>query len=498
MLRLCCRRYIGIQMDRFLVGLSPVRTLVIVVAALLSGCRHTVLPDASFPQDDVVDLPLLLPSDSTHEWYRDVHPGTFAFYRSRGFQPIWVDYTAVADSLTRFIGEVRYRGLLPASYHYGELVKPVVPPWNRQTLLRRDVILTDAFIALRLDLNAGRTRPHSGKDRARVAASLARLIDGGGLIRDLRSAEPRSSEYEGLKEGLAHLLAIADSSDRRKILSGAISGSSPLFENVRVIEANLERWRWEKDWGDRYVYVNVPSLSVEVIESGRAVLTSRAIVGKPNNQTPSFSSVIQCFITYPYWHVPRRIAVEEFLPFIQRDTSFIKRNNFDVLDRKGRLLNSDSLPWQRYSRDYFPVMLRQREGNENSLGVVKFQFDNPYAVFIHDTNAPRLFRYEKRALSHGCIRMEKATQLAHYLVTGAVNVKSPLIERYLREKQRHTVDLANPIPVHIRYFTAAFRNGGLVFYDDIYDKDRALILKLTPTSGASADAINIRYSGTVE
>src|SRR5690606_24036460 len=110
------------------------------------------------------------------------------------------------------------------------------------------------------------------------------------------------------------------------------------------------------------------------------------------------------------------------------------RNNFDVLDKRGNLLQADSIDWESFSKSYFPVSLRQREGQENALGIIKFVFDNPYAVFLHDTNAKRLFRSRVRAFSHGCIRMEKAVELAHYLVTGDPGKKSKYVERFLKEE----------------------------------------------------------------
>src|SRR5690606_35560625 len=123
-------------------------------------------------------------------------------------------------------------------------------------------------------------------------------------------------------------------------------------------------------------------------------------------------------------------------PAIKKDISFIPRNNLDVLDRNGNVLRYDTLPWDTYNQRNFPVFLRQREGTHNALGVVKFQFDNPYSVLLHDTNAKGLFRYENRARSHGCIRMEKAVQFAHYLAENYTRYSSKQISGYLRSEER--------------------------------------------------------------
>jgi murein L,D-transpeptidase YcbB/YkuD len=212
-----------------------------------------------------------------------------------------------------------------------------------------------------------------------------------------------------------------------------------------------------------------------VISDGAVVMESRVIVGKPETPTPELTSNLECLVTYPYWHVPRKIAVEEYLPIIQRDTSFLGRNNFDVLNRKGLLVHPDSVAWSTFSKNYFPVALRQREGTENSMGVVKFVFDNPYAVFLHDTNARRLFKNDIRAYSHGCVRVERAVELSHYLLTGDVQGHSGRFDRYLKEKLRHTIDFPSTFPIHIRYFTVAAKGYSLVFYKDLYGKDNSII-----------------------
>ena len=163
--------------------------------------------------------------------------------------------------------------------------------------------------------------------------------------------------------------------------------------------------------------------------------------------------------------------------------SFITANNFEVLDRKGNVLRYDTLDWSAFDVNYFPVMLRQREGSDNALGVVKFSFDNRYAVYLIDTNAKRLFQRDKRALSHGCIRMEKAVDLAHYLAKTYTKKYTPEdIDRYIRLKQKHTVDLVSPLPIYLRYFTCESDGNILRMYSDIYSRDKSLISSLYKAS----------------
>ena len=160
---------------------------------------------------------------------------------------------------------------------------------------------------------------------------------------------------------------------------------------------------------------------------------------------------------------------------IQADTSYLRRKNFDVLDKQGNILEQSSVAWGTFTKNYFPVMLRQQEGSENSLGIIKFVFDNPYAVYLHDTNAKRLFNNKTRALSHGCIRMEKAVALANYLVTGNIYTTARDVDKYLALKQKHTVNLRHSIPIYTRYFTCEHSDKELHIYSDIYNKDVGLI-----------------------
>ena len=309
---------------------------------------------------------------------------------------------------------------------------------------------------------------------------LRQVLDGSNLRSALHSMEPPSSQYQSLKVVLKTILDTTELEVRQRILNGETDDSLPVIKIIKSIEINLEKRRLERDFspGGKYIYVNIPSFMLDVVDGDKSVLKSKVIVGTQTNPTPEITSLVECIVIYPYWHVPRKIAVEEYLPVLQRDTSFLTRNNFDVLDRKGKVLSADSIDWKKFSKNYFPVSLRQHEGKENSLGVVKFVFDNPYAVFLHDTNAKYLFRNRTRAFSHGCIRVEKAVELAHYLFTGDLTKKSKVIDKYIVQEQRQTLSLRQPIPIYLRYFTCEVIDDRLYQYQDIYNKDAAIMLVL--------------------
>lgn len=440
------------------------------IAGSLSHCGSGRVPDLAI-DDPIPVMPFLIPNDTLEPEYQGVSNKTLvsAFYQSVDHELVWNQPKHKGDTLVMFIRKIRYYGLLPQDYHLQEITSAI-------DRLRRDILLTDAFFEIVRHLRSGKLNPNPKRADSLDIALLLDAVITGRIREAMLSQEPDFAGYRTLKKGLQALLDRAAPEEHNRLLQGETYDSMPLDKNLRIVEINLERWRWESaSFGNKFIYVNIPSLLIQVILNDSPVIESRAIVGKPLKPTPILSSSVQCFVTYPYWHVPRKISVEEFLPTIQKDTSFISRNNFEVLDRKGNVLDARSVEWKRFHKNNFPVVLRQREGPDNSLGIIKFYFDNPFAVYLHDTNAPYLFRNKNRALSHGCIRMEKAVALAHYLVTNEIGKTSRRVEKYLRERLRHTVNLPVSVPIHIRYFTAEFRDGQINYFEDIYNKDEGLI-----------------------
>jgi L,D-transpeptidase YcbB len=413
---------------------------------------------------------LLVPDDSLNPVFDGLarKKSVMKYYQMQDQNPVWIQdwkYSALADSMIYILQHVQYYGLPQGGYHLDELDR-IQSNFTGGDLVRKEMLLTDAFFSLSENLRFGIQNFQSGDKDSLQIDLLNSALTNGNITKILESQEPSFKGYTSLKEGLRLML---DS------LSVGVGDSIKFRENIQLISINLERWRSEKETIDkRYIFINIPSFNLDVVENDSVLLSSRVIVGTPDKQTPILSSIIECFTIYHYWHVPRKISTEEFLPIIKKDSTFISRNNFDVLDRKGNILSPDSVEWNKFNENYFPVVLRQREGVENSLGVIKFIFDNPFAVFLHDTNAKRLFRNSNRAFSHGCIRMEKAVELAHYLVTGAVGKESKMISKYLKERQQRWIDLKNPIPIYTRYFTCEFKNGLLYGYRDVYGKDQQL------------------------
>jgi len=246
---------------------------------------------------------------------------------------------------------------------------------------------------------------------------------------------------------------------------------------ISQLELNMERCRWRILPSEtRYVWVNIPTYEMKVMEEDSLIIKSRVIVGSPLKPTPMLKSRITNFLIYPYWNVPYSIATKEILPILKRDTSYIRKNNFAVLNSYNQPVNPSYIDWKKYKEDFFPWRLRQATGIDNSLGVLKFNFQNKFGVYLHDTDHRNLFGREMRALSHGCVRLEKFVDFAKYLIRED-SLKYPvdsLLHDLTYEKQKY-IYIRRPIPIYITYFTAHVNElGELFFYCDVYGLDEKM------------------------
>ncbi|MGZ4042062.1 MAG: L,D-transpeptidase family protein [Bacteroidia bacterium] len=254
---------------------------------------------------------------------------------------------------------------------------------------------------------------------------------------------------------------------------------------IRQMEMALERWRWEpKKYPDRYAMVNIPSAEINVWEWDKKhkidtlVLNSRVVVGKPENPTPLLKSKINYMLIYPYWNVPYSIAWKEILPMVKRDTNYIHKKNFEVINWKGEVVTDLSkLNWKKFSKDYLPVKFRQRIGEENSLGICKFNFNNKYGVYLHDTNSKKYFKTFYRWQSHGCIRLEHYVEMARFLIRDdTLKIPYDTLNAYFGRQEQRQINLRKPLPIYVRYYTALVDSEQkLNLYLDIYRKDEHMM-----------------------
>jgi murein L,D-transpeptidase YcbB/YkuD len=248
----------------------------------------------------------------------------------------------------------------------------------------------------------------------------------------------------------------------------------PLQTRLRELQTaiNTTRWLYCIRQSPHVVIVNIPSATLWVYEKGKVILESRIIVGKPSTPTPTLSSKITEVILYPYWMVPYSIATKELLPAIQKNPGYINANNYQVLDRQGRIMNPYHINWQELNRSDFPYTIRQSTGCDNALGLIKMNFENPFSVYLHDTPGKKLFETNRRYYSHGCMRVEKAMDLGHLVLKNnkiAIDTLTP--KGCLRNQSPIVVPADEIIPVFVLYQTAWFDAAGLAgFHEDIYRK----------------------------
>ncbi|QCQ23006.1 L,D-transpeptidase family protein [Desulfoglaeba alkanexedens] len=253
----------------------------------------------------------------------------------------------------------------------------------------------------------------------------------------------------------------------------------PPETRLRQILVNLERWRWlPRHLGDRYILVNVAGFSLEAYRSGEKVLTMRVIVGKSYQRTPVFSEKMRYIEVNPYWNVPSSIAVKEYLPKIRKDPGFLKANHMELLSGWGpssRVLDPRAIDWSRVTQDNFPGRIRQLPGPWNALGRIKFMFPNAFNVYLHDTPERHLFVRPRRALSHGCIRVENPVDLALFVLQNDTSWTREQVKSLIDSGERHVIPLPHPVMVHLLYWTAWVDEAGVIhFREDIYGRDEIL------------------------
>ena len=248
------------------------------------------------------------------------------------------------------------------------------------------------------------------------------------------------------------------------------------WEKFKRIAINMDRYKLLPDsLPPTYVWVNIASYTLRLMDADTLALESRVIVGQPKTRTPVLTSSITNFITYPQWNVPESIIFKEMLPAIRKDTNYLIRQNLMVVDKNDSVISPSSINWHRLSKKYFPYRIKQREGDDNSLGVLKFNFANKYAVYLHDTNARWLFAKSGRALSHGCVRVKEWEKLSHFLVRNNMDKYPPdTLRNWIEREEKHVVWGFPRVPIYIRYFSAEGKDGKLKLYDDIYGEDRLL------------------------
>jgi murein L,D-transpeptidase YcbB/YkuD len=272
-----------------------------------------------------------------------------------------------------------------------------------------------------------------------------------------------------------------------KITSGLIR-SLNLTDRERFnrIAVTLDRYKQlPAKMPEKYIWVNLPGYYLQLWDTDTLTLTSKIICGKPSTPTPSITSAISDLVIFPTWTVPESIIKKEMLPGLKKNPGYLARKGLNLYNFKGERVDPSTVNWAKYSKG-IPYKIQQGSGDDNALGVIKFNFENPYFVYLHDTNQRYLFKNGIRCLSHGCVRVQEWEKLAFYIVRNdsllakqgdTLRYNTDSITNWIANKEKHRIGVKNKIPLFIRYFSCEGMNGAIKFYDDMYGEDRRLIEK---------------------
>ena len=253
----------------------------------------------------------------------------------------------------------------------------------------------------------------------------------------------------------------------------------PLSRRVRQMQLTLERWRWlPSSYQKTPIVVNIPEFRLRAYDKDFKIgVMMNVVVGKAyGHDTPVFSETMKYVVFRPYWEVPYSITRAEMIPHILKDPDYLAKKGFEVVDSKQNVVSAGTVTPEVLSQlRAGKLFVRQKPGPKNALGLVKFLFPNSYNVYMHDTPSTELFAKSRRDFSHGCIRLERPTDLAAWVLRDKPGWTPERIRAAMNGTTTQQVNLAHPIPVLIVYATVIVLEDGVVhFYDDIYGHDAAL------------------------
>jgi hypothetical protein len=251
----------------------------------------------------------------------------------------------------------------------------------------------------------------------------------------------------------------------KKFLRDSVSTMDSLKRKAIFCAMNYRRFL-SMNQHSEFILVNIPQTEAMYFKNGVLAIAMRTVVGKKTKQTPTIASYITSITTFPYWDVPHQIAVEEILPKVQRDENYLEQNSYEVVDANGNEVDDSDLNWNEFTAKNFTYFFRQSSGSENALGVVKFNLQDPFSIFLHGTSNQKTFSREHRFLSHGCIRLEKPFDLADSLLRGKLDIKDLATGK--TDKKPGIIMLHDKIQTFIVYMPVRIDDERVTFLKDEY------------------------------
>ena len=400
-----------------------------------------------------------------------------AFYAARNYTPLWLSdgqINARAKSVIARLKNAAADGLDPAEYPMPDFSSAA----DAEAAADDDIKLTNSMLTYARHLAIGRVAPTRvlaevdyGNHTPDPADILRKVAEGGDAGTALESYNPPHDGFRALKAKLAELRARAAEAsntvtDQPAVGSRARNSRAPKAvaavsekpgHDIDRVLANMERWRWlPRDLGKTYVMVNIPDFTLKVVHDHQEQWRTKIVAGKPQTPTPLLTASMDTVLVNPSWHVPQSIIQNELLPRYGRDPNIFTRMGLEVKRRPDGTL-----------------AVTQPPGAANALGRIKFNFPNKFQVYLHDTPQKQLFAADKRAFSHGCMRVEDPTKFGEVMLHLAMNGPTPNAQQLigLFGREERTFKLTDRPMVHLTYQTAFVDAGRLMLRDDIYGFD---------------------------
>ena len=299
-----------------------------------------------------------------------------------------------------------------------------------------------------------------GNSSSEILALKTRLQ----LMGDMPLGDTTPVYNEALDAGIKSFQTRLGFSPSGKVTASLLTELNVPVENrIEQLLINLDRMRWMPSLPEgKMILVNIPEFTLHVMEGKSKVFDMNVVVGKQGFNTMMFTNELSQVVFSPYWNVPASIVEDELLAKMAANPNYLASQNMEIVSSGGKL----------------PI-IRQLPGADNALGKVKFLFPNSFNIYFHDSPAKSLFKNDKRAYSHGCIRLSDPDKMANYLLKDQQEWSADAINMAMNAETEKIVVLKKAVPVFITYYTAwVDANGKLNFRDDIYGHDKAIASKL--------------------
>jgi len=248
-------------------------------------------------------------------------------------------------------------------------------------------------------------------------------------------------------------------------------------EKVTKLKLNIDRIKWIKRGDDQYhIFINIPSYTMYMFDDLEIIRSMRVIAGRKGHETPVFYGRVRTIVLNPYWRIPASIIRHETIPKLKKDAGYTNKKKIEIhtgYSEHSPRVNPYKVNWHKYGRRLPPYKFMQSPGEHNALGKVKYLFPNKYSVYMHDTNQRYLFVKDYRALSHGCVRLQKPFELLETFAKIEPKMDYEKSKKILETNKKTPFRLSKTIPVDIMYLTAIVTQEGMImFHDDVYGYDK--------------------------